>query len=922
MDSAPSNAALQTARYDDLLDAAVRGNVADVRRALSRGTSPNAQPSAAVRSRFFTASREGGAESAAAADSVLWLACQAAAATRRASSSGLLALEGLGGRRDRMGVVKALIRGGATCDVARGGVSLLSAVVAQGDRELATLLLSGGAASSSSSSSSSAARARRADPNWIPQARGDARDRPTAASAAMASSRKTCGAGEPALLAAVQNADEAMVDLLLRHGADVNACGIAWGDAAPVAGWTALMWACAVPSVPIATLLVRRGADVNAWTTVPPPHLAEQDPEDEDELLLPGEHALVVAPPLELPRPPPAAPGAGQHLVAQSAAKIALREGCTELVALLLARGADALGCVRLASPPQTRALSDEERCDAAETMNALNRHPTLVHLVADRGGLFSGSEREKEEEDDRTATVRANTMRLMFHLAQPALRDLPLSKTTMIPCPASLMPGAAALRRVGCDAWCDGGGARLAARVDFRCDTAYLAGKEMVGKEIAVRLRATVHLDGDFEPCRCDGDRTFVRGTRVVVVGDGEELGEEQQRSWPKGAVGVVASALGAERNGRYRVRFKGTAKGKLLRPMHVRATAQRGRAVLAGHAVDRIASLTLHGFPRGSAEVDSHPEGDVDGTYVFDSAATQRMNKERFGGGFPVFSRFIDGIALLHILCTADGTWGLVGSKQEEEEEEKSGGGGGTGSRDVEALLLATTKSSTPLGLAWQIATRVGDAESWSVAPDIVVTAAAYVGEAGGSKGSCAALPHTLFARPTLGGEGGGCSEVPPWQRESRGSSTSERAICATIQEAVDRKWSWRDGVVAEYCAASNEHRVVLHDCSSERRRTTLWLPLHHIRFVDWSVLPRRRAAIVRRRLMATLLLLFNRLKEGRVVGEPAVCDAAHRAPRGTPVLRLMLRAAFAVPHREGRNLGVTFARHVWPSVLAPPP
>ena len=161
-----------------------------------------------------------------------------------------------------------------------------------------------------------------------------------------------------------------------------------------------------------------------------------------------------------------------------------------------------------------------------------------------------------------------------------------------------------------------------------------------------------------------------------------------------------------------------------------------------------------------------------------------------------------------------------------------------------------------------------------------------------------------------------------MPPWQRESRGSSTSERAICATIQEAVDRKWSWRDGVVVEYSAASNEHRVVLHDCSSERRRTTLWLPLHHIRFVDWSVLPRRRAAIVRRRLMATLLLLFNRLKEGRVVGEPAVCDAAHRAPRGTPVLRLMLRAAFAVPHREGRNLGVTFARHVWPSVLAPPP
>ena len=46
------HAALQTAQYDDLLDAAVRGNVADVR-------PTRTQPSATVHSRFFTASRGG-----------------------------------------------------------------------------------------------------------------------------------------------------------------------------------------------------------------------------------------------------------------------------------------------------------------------------------------------------------------------------------------------------------------------------------------------------------------------------------------------------------------------------------------------------------------------------------------------------------------------------------------------------------------------------------------------------------------------------------------------------------------------------------------------------------------------------------------------------------------------------------------------
>ena len=126
----------------------------------------------------------------------------------------------------------------------------------------------------------------------------------------------------------------------------------------------------------------------------------------------------------------------------------------------------------------------------------------------------------------------------------------------------------------------------------------------------------------------------------------------------------------------------------------------------------------------------------------------------------------------------------------------------------------------------------------------------------------------------------------------------------------------WVLRDGVVEAFCAASREHKVVLTDAE----RTAVWVRLDHFRFLDWNLLPHCRAAIHRPRTVLTALMVLNRLARNEIASEPAL-TADWIAPPGTPLLRVCLRSALAVPLRRGANLGDIFRESVWPHVLGAP-
>ena len=93
-----------------------------------------------------------------------------------------------------------------------------------------------------------------------------------------------------------------------------------------------------------------------------------------------------------------------------------------------------------------------------------------------------------------------------------------------------------------------------------------------------------------------------------------------------------------------------------------------------------------------------------------------------------------------------------------------------------------------------------------------------------------------------------------------------------------------------------------------------------LDHFRFLDWSVLPLRRAALLRERAVLVTLMLLNRLAANRVPTEPPLTVHVS-APPGTPVLRTCLRAALTVPLQHGMNLGAIFRENVWSHVFGAP-
>ena len=123
----------------------------------------------------------------------------------------------------------------------------------------------------------------------------------------------------------------------------------------------------------------------------------------------------------------------------------------------------------------------------------------------------------------------------------------------------------------------------------------------------------------------------------------------------------------------------------------------------------------------------------------------------------------------------------------------------------------------------------------------------------------------------------------------------------------------WILRDATVAGFNEASHEHTVVFCDGASQ---TSLHLRLNHLQFLDWDVLPRRRAAMLAPRAAMTFFMIMNRMRARQIPTEaPLTVRMGHWAA-GTPILRIMMR----VWMRTDKEFEF-FRDHMWPHVVAPP-
>ena len=427
--------------------------------------------------------------------------------------------------------------------------------------------------------------------------------------------------------------------------------------------------------------------------------------------------------------------------------------------------------CPRLAAAPPLlengRAPSNEEKLHTAAICSAIRRDPRLVHLLADHGGIEDQSRWE-------------------FQFAcegdEGAMR---------------------ALRQVGCDAWCSGGGGVNALRTGHHVDGTQLLGDGLVGHRIEIRLRPS-QLVARNDPL----DLTI--GTRVVLHG--------LSRADMNGVHGIVAGELGAQKEGRFSVRLRGKAAGVQIKPSNLRPIVDPGRAVVAGHAVDRLQSVVLAGAP------DPAKNG------VYD------LNPTRTANGFPVFTNKADPDA--HLFCGNRGVW-HVGSTASMAARQSTGG------------LRSRTRAPSPLGLQWSVVTDDG-----------------------------ALTPSDAVAVDT-----------PTW-----------------IGDTPPEAWVRRDVMVESYNTVSHEHRVVFCDIA----RTVRHFRLDHYKFVDWRVLPRRRAAMRAPRTAVALLMVLNRIRYG-----PLVLDVTQPPLHGGhQILRTML-ATLIAKDKEFEY----FRDLVWPSVVAPP-
>ena len=128
----------------------------------------------------------------------------------------------------------------------------------------------------------------------------------------------------------------------------------------------------------------------------------------------------------------------------------------------------------------------------------------------------------------------------------------------------------------------------------------------------------------------------------------------------------------------------------------------------------------------------------------------------------------------------------------------------------------------------------------------------------------------------------------------------------------------WLYRDATITSFNAASHEHTLVFHDLA----QTTLHLRLDHFQFLDWDVLPRRRAAMLAPRAAVTMMMVMNRvlLKLQRQKLADFALGKEQQAlsfPPGTPALRALVY----IMQNSTKDFETIFREHVWKSVAAPP-
>ena len=116
----------------------------------------------------------------------------------------------------------------------------------------------------------------------------------------------------------------------------------------------------------------------------------------------------------------------------------------------------------------------------------------------------------------------------------------------------------------------------------------------------------------------------------------------------------------------------------------------------------------------------------------------------------------------------------------------------------------------------------------------------------------------------------------------------------------------------------AASHEHTLVFHDLA----QTTLHLRLDHFQFLDWDVLPRRRAAMLAPRAAVTMMMVMDRVLlklQRQKLADFALGKEQQTLsfPPGTPALRALVY----IMQNSTKDFETIFREHVWKSVAAPP-
>ena len=261
-------------------------------------------------------------------------------------------------------------------------------------------------------------------------------------------------------------------------------------------------------------------------------------------------------------------------------AKLALLTKHLPTLELLLRHGASAHRAAVLPESVPGVPWTKDEKNRIRAIVFALKEQPSVVHLLADHGGIC------QKEALDYTSSILGHT-----HV---------LCK----------------LRQVGCDVWCGGGWGFTELRKQRSIDGIKLLGAELIGHTLQLRLRPA-------QLAACNDPLGLDRGARVTVYGLTSAAGLLLNAK-----CGKLGGPLGAVKPGRYPVFFKGEKGYKQLKACNLRSVVDPGRAAVAGHEVDALHSVVMRGVAGASAPLNA--------TYVLDPAHT--------ANSFPVFTHAID--------------------------------------------------------------------------------------------------------------------------------------------------------------------------------------------------------------------------------------------------------------------------------------